>query len=216
LNYRKLRGIIVKQPRQSPICLIISMKARLAVLATICVAAILSACGDPTSLKATLGNFDDTLTVFALSGTPPSYPSGVSIVARQAVRVDGFAAFDFAVDIDANGNVVLLPVNLVVSSIGGPRHVGLQKVPGAFDDVLEAPKTGYDTTSAVVLGPGEVAVIESTHNGASDVCGFALSPNLYAKIGFDSLNLVSRTVHVKMVFDPNCGFRSFAPGIPTS
>ncbi|MFN2636311.1 MAG: hypothetical protein ABR585_04750 [Gemmatimonadaceae bacterium] len=192
------------------------MKARLSVLATICVAAILSACGDPTSLRATLGNFDDTLTVFALSGTPPSYPSGVSIVARQAVRVDGFASFDFAVDIDDNGNVVLLPVNLVVSSIGGTHRVGLQKVPGAFADVLEAPKTGYDTTAAVVLAPGEVAVIEAAHNGGSDVCGFALSPFLYAKIGVDSLSLASRTIHLHTVFDPNCGFRSFADGIPTS
>ena len=79
------------------------MKARLAVLATMSVAVVLSACGDPTSLKAGLLNSTDTLFVYALTGTPPSYPSGVSIVASQAVRVDGFANFDVALDIDPAG-----------------------------------------------------------------------------------------------------------------
>ena len=75
----------------------------------------LNACGDPTSLQASLPTTVDTLSVFALSGTPPTYPSGISILARQTVRVDASALFDVALDINAAGNPVIYPVKLVVS-----------------------------------------------------------------------------------------------------
>lgn len=191
------------------------MKARLAFLATMCLVVVLNACGDPISLKATLPTSVDTLSVFALSGTPPSYPSGISILARQPVRVDGFGAFDVAFDIDAAGIAVVYPVKLVVGA-GGARPVGLQKFAAAFETVLEAPSTGYDYDSPVVLAPGETVVIESAHNLRSDLCQFALSPFLYAKIGVDSVSLATRTIYLKLGVDPNCGFRSFASGVPTS
>src|SRR6267142_2810585 len=104
LNCHKLRGIIVKQPLRSLICLIICMKARLTILAAMSVAVVLNACGDPTSLKATRLTTIDTLSVFALSGSPPSYPSGVSVLVGQPVKVDGFAVFDVALDVNASGN----------------------------------------------------------------------------------------------------------------
>jgi hypothetical protein len=196
------------------------MKARIAIVATLCGIAVLNACGDPTNLKATTPTFTDTLAVFALSGTPPSYPSGISIVARQAVRVDGFASFDVALDINDEGKAVIYPVKLVVSSPGGSRSVGLQRVSGTFNEVTAAPKTGYEVDTALVVAPGEVIAIEAAHNVSSsvsaDVCSFALSPNLYAKIAVDSVNLATRTLYLRMGFDPNCGFRSFAEGIPTS
>jgi hypothetical protein len=43
------------------------MKARIAFLATLFAVAVLSACGDPTNLKATNFTSTDTLSVFALS-----------------------------------------------------------------------------------------------------------------------------------------------------
>jgi hypothetical protein len=192
------------------------MKARIAILATLCVVSVLSACGDPTNLKASLPTATDTLAVFALSGTPPSYPSGISIIARQAVRVDGFAGFDAAFDINPDGRPVIYPVKLIVSSPGGSRPVGLQRVSGTFESVKEAPKSGYEVDSSFVLGLGEVVAMESPHNTSGDLCTFALSPNLYAKFAVDSVNLVTRTLYLKMAIDPNCGFRSFAEGIPTS
>jgi hypothetical protein len=192
------------------------MKARLAVLATMCVAVVLNACGDPTSLRANLLNSVDTLYVFALTGTPPSYPSGISIVAGQAVRVDGFAGFDVALDINASGLPVVYPVKLVVASPGTARPVGLQKVTGSFDAVLEAPNTGYKTDAEVVLTPGETVVIQSPHNGSGDICQFAISPYLYAKVTVDSVKLDSRILYLRMGVDPNCGFRSFADSLPTS
>ena len=191
------------------------MKGRLAILATMCVAVVLNACGDPTNLRATAFTTVDTLSVFALTGTPPSYPSGVSIVAGQAVRVDGFASFDVALDIDASGRAVVYPVKLIVSSPGGSRPVGLQKVASGFEAVLEAPRTGYGNDASVVVAPGETVVIQAVHNGGGDICQYALSPYLYAKIAVDSVSLASRTLYLRMGVDPNCGFRSFAAGVPT-
>ena len=192
------------------------MKARLALIATMCVVTVLNACGNVASLTATVPTSTDTLSLWALSGTPPSYPNAISIAARQIVRVDGFAAFDIAFDIDGNGKTVVYPVKLVVASPGGSRLVGLQKIPGSFETVLQAPTTGFQTDSALAIVPGETVVVESPHNGSGDICQFAISPNLYAKIAVDSVNLASRIIYLRMGFDPNCGFRSFADGIPPS
>ena len=192
------------------------MKARLALIATMCVVTVLNACGNVASLTATIPTFTDTLSLWALSGTPPSYPSAISIPARQIVRVDGFAAFDIAFDIDNNGKTVVYPVKLVVASPGGSRPVGLQKIPRSFEDVPAAPQTGFKTDSSYVIVPGETLVVESPHNGSGDICQFSISPNLYAKLAVDSVNLASRVIYLRMGLDPNCGFRSFATGIPTS
>jgi len=192
------------------------MKARLALLATMCVVTVLNACGNVASIKATIPTYVDTLSLWALSGTPPSYPSAISIAARQIVRVDGFASFDVALDIDGTGKAVVYPVKLVVASPGGSRPVGIQKIPRAFEDVLEAPQSGYGTDSSVTISPGQVVVVQSPHNNSGDICQFAISPNLYAKVAVDSVNLASRIIYLRMGFDPNCGFRSFATGIPTS
>jgi hypothetical protein len=192
------------------------MKARLALLATMCVVIVLNACGNVASLKATIPTSVDTLSLWALSGTPPLFPSAISIAARQIVRVDGFAAFDIALDIDASGKAVVYPVKLIVATPGGSRQVGIQRVSGTFETLLQAPQTGFETDSSLVMAPGEVVAVQSPHNASGDICQFAIAPDLYAKITVDSVNLASRIIYLRMGFDPNCGFRSFADGIPTS
>ena len=192
------------------------MKARLALLAAMFVVAGLNACGDPTNIEANIPTSVDSLSLFALSGTPPTYPSGIALLLRQPVRVDGNAVFDIAFDIDAAGNVVISPVKIVVIAPGGARPVGLLKVPGTFETALEAPKSGYELDSSLVVATGEVVMIQVPHNFAGDVCQFAFNPNIYAKVAVDSIDLASRTLFLKLGLDPNCGFRSFADGIPTS
>jgi hypothetical protein len=192
------------------------MKARLALFAAMVVVAGLNACGNPTNIRANLPTSVDSLSLFALSGTPPTYPSGIAILSRQPVRVDGFASFDVAFDIDAAGNVIISPVKLVVVSPGGSRPVGLLKVPGTFATALEAPKSGYELDSSLVLAPGEVVMVQTAHNTSGDLCQFAINPNIYAKIAVDSVNVAARTLFLRLGLDPNCGFRSFADGIPTS
>lgn len=190
------------------------MKPRLAIIAAALTVAFINACSDPTGLKASLSNSVDTLSVFALSGTPPNYPSGIAFLSRQPVHVDGFALFDVAFDINGDGNAVIYPVKLIVAS-GSSRPVALQKVALPFEQVTEAPKTGYESDSAMVAVPGQTIVVQSAHNASADLCQFAINPNIYAKISVDSVNLSSRTIYFRMGLDPNCGFRSFAEGLPT-
>jgi hypothetical protein len=192
------------------------MKARLALLAAMSAVVGLSACKDPTNLEASFPTSVDTLSVFALSGTPPTYPSAISILIGQPVRVDGGANFDIAFDINTAGKPVIYPVKLVVNLGGSSRPVGLLRVPGIFDSVLVAPKTGYEPDSGLVMAFGEVVAVQSAHNiNNGDLCQFAINPNLYAKVAVDSVDLVSRTIFLRLGFDPNCGFRSFVSGIPT-
>jgi hypothetical protein len=192
------------------------MKARLALIATMCVVSVLNACGDVASLKASIPTFTDTLSLWALSGTPPAYPSAISISTRQIVTVNGFGAFDVAFDIDANGKTIIYPVKLIVATPGGSRPVGIQKIASSFEAVTTAPTTGFQTDSSLKIGPGEVVVVETPQNGSGEICQYSISPNLYAKLAVDSVNLATRIIYLRMGFDPNCGFRSFADGVPTS
>ena len=141
-----------------------------------CVAVALNACGDPTSLSANLSTSVDTLSVFALSGTPPSYPSGVSILARQPVQVNGFGAFDVALDINAAGNAVVYPIRLVVGS-GGARPVGLQKATGLFEAVVRLQIPGTTPTTRWCWRPARRSdsIDAQRPAGCLPVCSFPFS-----------------------------------------
>jgi len=190
------------------------MNPRFFALTMVASASILSACGDPQSLRAQLPTAEDVYTVFALTGTPAAYPSGINTFIRAAVRVDGNANFDVAFDLDTQGNVVIYPVQKVVSSLSNTRKVGLRKVEGTFESVTIAPEGTY-ADSTVVAAPADVVVLQSARNGANDACQFDISPYIYTKLQVDSVAPATRTIFVKTVLDPNCGFRSFESGIPT-
>lgn len=189
------------------------MTPRKLALALLASASILTACGDSQLLQASLPTVEDQYTVFALTGTPAAYPSGINTYFRSAVRVDGTANFDVAFDIDAQGRAVVYPVQKIVSSLSGTRRVGLRKVPGPFDSVTIAPSGTY-ADSTIVIAPDEVVIVQAIRNGTGDVCQFAISPHIYTKMKIQSIALDTRTIIVSAVIDPNCGFKSFEPGIP--
>lgn len=183
-------------------------------LAVIAGALALTACGDPQGLIASLPTIGDVYTVYALNGTSASLPSGINTYSGTVVHVDGNAAFDVALDLDATGHVLVYPVQKVVTAIVTPHSAGLRRVTGNFDALTIAP-TGNYSDSTVVLNPNEVVVVQSVRNGSNDACQFAISPYIYAKLTIDSVSLASRAIFVKAILNPNCGFRSFEPGIPT-
>jgi hypothetical protein len=61
-----------------------------------------------------------------------------------------------------------------------------------------------------VARPGETLIVEVQ----AAQCAFSFSPVLYTKIAIDSIFPASRAIRIRTVHDPNCGFRSFKPGIP--
>lgn len=190
------------------------MTTRKFALAMLAGAAFLTACDDPALLRATLPTVEDGYVVFALTGTPAAYPSGINTYVRAAVRVDGNANFDVAFDIDAQGKAVIYPVQKIVSSLSSTRTAGLRKVAGSFEDLTIAP-TGKFADSTIVASQGDVFVVQSVRNSGGDVCQFDISPYIYSKMRVDSIAVDSRTIFLRAVLDPNCGFRSFESGIPT-
>jgi hypothetical protein len=192
------------------------MKFRLALIAMLSTVVGLGACRDPIQLEATEPTLTDTLTVYALSGTPPGYPNALSLIARQPIEVSGFGGFDVVFDIDESNRVLVHAARRIVSFGGQVPQVGLQIVPGTFESVTAAPISGYKVDSTIVASIGDVIVLEAVHNnGQADICSFQLNPNVYAKISIDSVFLATRTIVFRFGYDPNCGYRSFAAGIPT-
>lgn len=214
LNCHDLQGIIEFGRPRRPLPFQRPMNIRKSALGFIAGALFVTGCGKSDLLQASLPTARDSYTVFALTGSPVAYPSGINTFFRQAVRVDGNANFDVAFDIDGAGNAIVYPARLVVSSLSGDRPVGIRKVAGTFESILSAPTGTYTDSVAVVAAKGEVIVIESARNGRGDVCQFSLSPFIYSKLLIEDVAPASRTIIVQAVLNPNCGFRSFEPGIP--
>ncbi len=180
------------------------MPARLLLL--LCAVASLAACGDPTRVQARAEPISDTLTVFALTGTPVTAPTALNTIRHEAVRADPSSSYDVVFDISETGQAVMYPP----AAVGAFGRAGVQKSATPFDELLEAPVSGYNETTATDINPGDVVVIRA----ASAACQQSLNAFIYSKLVIDSVNTEARTIHFRMRVDPNCGFRSFAEGIP--
>lgn len=169
-----------------------------------------AACDSSTGFEASRAVVTDTFTVYSITGTPPGFPSALSTTSQALVRADGDFGFDIAFDIDAQGRALLYPVRLLGGQYTADRQVGLQKATTTFEQMLKAPTGGYRFDSVLVSQPGDAILVQViTQN-----CQFALSPALYSKLAVDAIDPVTRTISFRMTHDPNCGFRSFAPGVP--
>ena len=176
----------------------------------------LAACGDPTSIRATLSTVTDTLSVYPLTGTPLELPNALKTVASgfpfpRVVRATGELPFDVAFDMTAGGQLKLLPVRLITPAV--TRRVGIQTSDSAFATLSRAPRTGYEYDSvAVTFDVGETVVIETTE---SNYCFSDIGKTIFTKLVVDSVRPDKR-IFFRTVVDPNCGFRSFLPGVPGS
>lgn len=186
------------------------------------VAAVLAAaaCGgkDPYAPTATLLTASDTFILLPLSRAQAPYGSALDLRAQIAVRpglevstLNGLLVpnFDVAFDVDSSGNIVALPPKLVTASQSVPR-TAFQVSTTAFDALGSAPGGTYlDTT--IVVKPGQTLVVQAQGVGA--VC--AVGTPTYSKLVIDSV-ATGGLLYLRGLIDPNCGFKSFASGVPTS
>lgn len=187
-------------------------RPRIAALIAAVVAVAALACGNFTAVPASLPTLTDSGTVYALNGAPPGAPTALQFFSGQLVPADANFLFDVAFDIDSTGKVVYMPQRVVASALAQSHSVGLRTVPDSFEAVMSAPKTGYRADTSLVTSRNVVVVAQS-----SDVntCGVSLTgSSLYAKIVVTSVDRATRQLKVRFTVDPNCGFVSFAPGIP--
>jgi hypothetical protein len=175
-------------------------------LPAVAAAAFAVACGDATGPKAQLEVHTDTLVVRAFTGASTSDATALNALSSRVVRTDLTSGYDVVFDLDQAGKPVLYPA----SAIANVGRAGLQKATVPFDQVLEAPATGYDETTIVTADVGDVYLIRT----APSACQINIRPFIYSKMVIDSVNTTNRTIHFRFTVDPNCGFRSFAEGIP--
>ena len=182
------------------------------VLASIAAAVAVASCRGLTDVPASLPTITDSGVVYAINGAPLGAPTALQSATGQLVPANSSFAFDIAFDIDTAGHVVFLPLRTVASAIATTHSVGLQVSQTSFDNLVTAPKSGYRADTALVAASEAVILAQ-----ANDVttCGFAITgSNLYAKIVVRSVDVAKRVLSVTYTVDPNCGFVSFASGVP--
>ena len=199
------------------------MKARLLLLLLLGVSA-LSACGNPTEAKATVKVIDDTAAVFGLTGAPLDGPTALNTFVPRVVRADPSqnydVVFDFRVDPATNDTfAVILPPR----AVGAFGSAGIQKSTADYSTILQAPTSGYNDSTAVRIDSGNVVLIQSR----AAACASQLVEQrqfIYSKLVIDSIRTppydqvtrpTGNTIFFRMRVDPNCGFISFANGLPT-
>ncbi len=190
-----------------------SRKPKIVALLAAAFAISLAACGDLTGVPASLPTVSDSgHAVYALNGAPPNAPTTLHVYTGQLFAADANFLFDVAFDLDANGNPLILPQRVVASGLAPTHSVGLQVATGTFESITRAPSSGYraDTTLAVKLN--QPVLIQSSDPNA---CGVSLTGTaLYAKLVIRAIDVAARKLTLQFTVDPNCGFRSFLPGVP--
>jgi hypothetical protein len=179
-------------------------------VATLTVAAV--ACSDLTGVPASIPTVSDSGIVYAINGAPPGAPSALHVFSGTLLSADANFFFDVAFDIDASGRVVVLPQRAVASGLATTHTVSLLTTTTTFDALDRAPKDGYRADTATVVVPNQVVVVQSQDGAACSVS--ITGTTLYAKIVIQSVDPVSRQIRLRYTVDPNCGFYSFASGLP--
>ena len=171
---------------------------------------------DSTLPPASIPVAQQQITLYALTGTPVSTPSGYNMVQLGEVRTNVSNNFDFVMDIGIdstfgvgnNGDTVI--VLLPRGAVGFVEDGGLQWTAMAFDSVYVAPVTGYEQLKPTRIRQGDVVLAASRRQ----TCDNASSHPRYAKLNIQTVDLVARSVVILVVIDPNCGYRSLISGIP--
>lgn len=175
--------------------------------------ALCTACGALKPPKAQFAVISTNPVVYALNGSAPSAPAGIDFLTATAANVDANFYFNVALDIDSAGRVVVYPARRVANGLGGAFSVGLQPVSGAYADYTQARKNGYTFDSTLVVPVGQV--VAANVLDATTCTVYSLGSSYYAKFVVDSIDPVQRILYTEVASDPNCGYVSLAPGLPT-
>ena len=179
-----------------------------AALGALAALAALAACGNSTGLPpARLDNVVDTVSLYALDGTPLTAPAAYDVENLRTVRTDLTTAYDFIFNIDAGNRALLLPTG----AVGLGKQSGILVQSTSFDAITDAPTSGYVDSVAVAVDSGTVAIIRSRPTQ----CSFGVIVFLYAKIEVLKIDRVARRLDFRILADLNCGYRQLQPGIPT-
>lgn len=174
----------------------------------------LSACDDSLGLpNPAFANRVDTITLYALNGTPIRLPSAYDVVTASDSRTERGDPFDFAFNIDENGTALILPPG----AMGGafPKLAGVLLSDEEFESIRSAPLEEYVADSAIAIAESSVFVVQSRPERTPD-CLFLGALPRYGKFRVLALNPTERSVTLELLVDINCGYRGLEPGFPAS
>lgn len=176
-------------------------------------ALLCAGCGALSAPKAQFPNTATDITVYALNGAPAATPAGIDFLSGAPVQVDNNLQFNVALDIDSAGRIVVYPARKVANGLAGVTSIGLQRIDAPYDDYNSAVKKGYTPDSTLVVAVGETVGFNVYDTSTCTV--YSLGSSYYGKFVVDSVNPAVRALYVRLVSDPNCGYVSLVPGIPT-
>jgi hypothetical protein len=190
----------------------LSRNSRRIPCALVACAALAGACTGITTVAGTTQNATQPFFVHALTGSPLAGSTAIAFPGRAVTRVDGTFNFDVAFDINSAGFVVLLPPELVGQNPTGNRLVGIIAGIGTYDDIVEAPLSGYTVDSVTVVHQGQAVAVQAQE----PLCTTSnpSAPYLYAKLVIDSVDYVGRGIYGRAMIGGNCGYRQLIPGFP--
>jgi hypothetical protein len=177
-------------------------------LTVLLIALATAACSDSNDLPdATIENVERTDTLWALVGTPVSTPSGFSVEGGRRVRTDLSVDFDFAYNIQTDGQHVLLPRAALGIDTANAVNPGFAARTESFEAITTPPTGGFVTDEAVPVAAGERYVIRSRVT-----CNVGVPK--YAKLEVLEFNDALGIMTFRVLVNDNCGFRSLEPGLP--
>jgi len=180
--------------------------------------ALCAACGESVTLPdATIPVATQQIQLYALSGTPVATPSAYNMLSLIEVRTYQSNDFDFVFDIGIDSTFGLgtngdtIAVLKPRGNLGFDPDGGLQWMLIDFDSVFVAPIEGYETIKPTRIRTGDTILATSR----AQQCAFGYNLPHYAKLLVMDIDLALRKATIRVVIDPNCGYRSLTTGIPT-
>jgi hypothetical protein len=135
-------------------------------------------------------------------------PSGFAVDGSRLVRTDQSVDFDFAYNVEADGQPVFLPRAVLGIEPNASVNPGLQLRSESFDAITVAASNGYVTDQAVPIAVGERYMVRGRIT-----CSIGVPR--YAKLEVQAIDNGARTVTFRVLTDDNCGFKGLEPGLPT-
>ena len=184
---------------------------------TLPAALLLAACGADISLPpAQLPVTQQVITLSAITNTPVGTPSAYNMLSLAEIRPEQTTNFDFIFDLGPDSSYGLgttgdtIAVLIPRGGIGLVADGGLQVTFTPFDSIILAPLNGYENQLPTRVRAGDAVLAASR----LQTCDFNIISPRYAKMEITSIDVPTRVAVIRVVIDPNCGYRQLSQGIP--
>jgi hypothetical protein len=136
--------------------------------------------------------------------------AGYNMFTLSEVDILNSLDLDFLFDLRASSNAATSGLDTTVALLV-PVQAGVQPSALPFDAISAAPLEGYTFNVPVPINPGEAVIVASRPQRCTTV---GVESPRYAKLLIEAIDRVAGTATIVVAINPNCGYRSLAPGIP--